>query len=282
MADEETEGAEGTAVRVALWRAMHVQVDPPPHVLEDEVGLRLAAPADGWRGTTGHGPRRHPVVPRRHCRPCPVRRGPGRRTSRSRRSPVRHSGCRSRHVRPAQACARNASPGLRSRSARPAGLETSTAGRARARCAGVAAAGAGRLRGRWIVVGRAARRRLRSGAAGSGRLDRRLPVSVQGGQRGHPAPNGRAGPRLDARHDVPPAVGAGRGCPPARVRGGRKGCTHRGDTLHQLLQAGRNESPGPPGGIPRGTSRVRGGAERAVLRRSDRRAADGAAARNCW
>jgi methyltransferase (TIGR00027 family) len=28
---------------------MHVQVDPPPHVLEDEVGLRLAAPDDGWR-----------------------------------------------------------------------------------------------------------------------------------------------------------------------------------------------------------------------------------------
>jgi methyltransferase (TIGR00027 family) len=48
MADEQTEGAEGTAVRVALWRAMHVQVDPPPHVLEDEVGLRLAAPADAW------------------------------------------------------------------------------------------------------------------------------------------------------------------------------------------------------------------------------------------
>jgi methyltransferase (TIGR00027 family) len=38
-----------TAVRVALWRAMHVLVDPPPHVLEDETGLRLAAPADGWR-----------------------------------------------------------------------------------------------------------------------------------------------------------------------------------------------------------------------------------------
>ncbi len=51
MADEhgETEAAEGTAVRVALWRAMHVQVDPPPHVLEDEVGLRLAAPDDDWR-----------------------------------------------------------------------------------------------------------------------------------------------------------------------------------------------------------------------------------------
>jgi methyltransferase (TIGR00027 family) len=41
---------EGTAVRVALWRALHVQVDPPPHVLEDEIGLRLADPGDGWRG----------------------------------------------------------------------------------------------------------------------------------------------------------------------------------------------------------------------------------------
>jgi methyltransferase (TIGR00027 family) len=36
-------------VRVALWRAIHVQVDPPPHVLEDEIGLQLAAPDDGWR-----------------------------------------------------------------------------------------------------------------------------------------------------------------------------------------------------------------------------------------
>ncbi|WP_394830238.1 class I SAM-dependent methyltransferase [Pendulispora rubella] len=38
-----------TAVRVALWRALHVQVDAAPHVLEDEVGLRLAAPAEDWR-----------------------------------------------------------------------------------------------------------------------------------------------------------------------------------------------------------------------------------------
>jgi methyltransferase (TIGR00027 family) len=28
---------------------MHVQVDPPPHVLVDEIGLRLAAPDDDWR-----------------------------------------------------------------------------------------------------------------------------------------------------------------------------------------------------------------------------------------
>jgi methyltransferase (TIGR00027 family) len=49
MADEQTAAADGTAARVALWRAMHVQVDPPPHVLEDEIGLQLAGPDDGWR-----------------------------------------------------------------------------------------------------------------------------------------------------------------------------------------------------------------------------------------
>src|SRR6516162_1801849 len=40
---------DSTAGRVALWRAMHVHVDPTPHVLEDEIGLQLAAPDDGWR-----------------------------------------------------------------------------------------------------------------------------------------------------------------------------------------------------------------------------------------
>jgi methyltransferase (TIGR00027 family) len=49
MADEQTEAAESSAVRVALWRAIHVQVDPPPHVLEDEIGLQLAAPDADWR-----------------------------------------------------------------------------------------------------------------------------------------------------------------------------------------------------------------------------------------
>src|ERR1700741_4124410 len=42
-------GPDTTAVRVALWRAMHVQVDAPPHVLDDEVGLRLAGPDKSWR-----------------------------------------------------------------------------------------------------------------------------------------------------------------------------------------------------------------------------------------
>jgi len=46
---DDTVAPESTAVRVALWRAMHVQVDPPPHVLEDEIGLRLVAPEADWR-----------------------------------------------------------------------------------------------------------------------------------------------------------------------------------------------------------------------------------------
>jgi methyltransferase (TIGR00027 family) len=38
-----------TAVRVALWRAMHVQFDAFPHVFTDEIGLKLAAPGEGWQ-----------------------------------------------------------------------------------------------------------------------------------------------------------------------------------------------------------------------------------------
>ncbi|HEY9680605.1 MAG TPA: class I SAM-dependent methyltransferase [Oculatellaceae cyanobacterium] len=49
MSEKTTIAPESTAVRVALWRAMHVQLDALPHVIEDEVGLRLVAPADGWR-----------------------------------------------------------------------------------------------------------------------------------------------------------------------------------------------------------------------------------------
>jgi len=48
-ADDQPLEPESTAVRVALWRALHVQLDAPPHALEDEVGLRLAAPGADWR-----------------------------------------------------------------------------------------------------------------------------------------------------------------------------------------------------------------------------------------
>ncbi|WP_103353501.1 class I SAM-dependent methyltransferase [Amycolatopsis sp. CA-128772] len=40
---------DSTAVRTALWRALHVEVDPPPHVFTDELGLRLAGPGADWR-----------------------------------------------------------------------------------------------------------------------------------------------------------------------------------------------------------------------------------------
>jgi methyltransferase (TIGR00027 family) len=48
---------------------MHVQVDPPPHVLEDEIGLRLAAPDEGWRSrgdmdSRGTSPFRASIVAR--------------------------------------------------------------------------------------------------------------------------------------------------------------------------------------------------------------------------
>jgi methyltransferase (TIGR00027 family) len=46
---EEEAAADSSAVRVALWRAMHVEVDATPHVLVDELGLELAAPDDEWR-----------------------------------------------------------------------------------------------------------------------------------------------------------------------------------------------------------------------------------------
>ncbi len=49
MPDNSNAMPDSTAARVALWRALHVQVDPPPHVLEDEIGLKLVAPEEGWR-----------------------------------------------------------------------------------------------------------------------------------------------------------------------------------------------------------------------------------------
>src|SRR6188768_3531699 len=49
MNDRRVVAPDNTALRVALWRALHVQVDAPPHVFEDEVGLKLAAPEEGWR-----------------------------------------------------------------------------------------------------------------------------------------------------------------------------------------------------------------------------------------
>ncbi len=49
MRKQGEDGPDGTAVRVALWRALHLEVDQPPFVLQDGLGLKLAAPPEGWR-----------------------------------------------------------------------------------------------------------------------------------------------------------------------------------------------------------------------------------------
>jgi methyltransferase (TIGR00027 family) len=56
MHDNRIAAPDSTAVRVALWRALHVHVDPPPHVLEDEIGLQLVAPDEGWRSRPDMNP----------------------------------------------------------------------------------------------------------------------------------------------------------------------------------------------------------------------------------
>jgi methyltransferase (TIGR00027 family) len=49
MTDQLGGTPDSTAVRTALWRALHVEVDAEPHVLEDRLGLELVAPDAGWR-----------------------------------------------------------------------------------------------------------------------------------------------------------------------------------------------------------------------------------------
>lgn len=47
--DKKNAAPDNTAVRTALWRAIHLQVDAKPYILEDEVGLKLIAPDDQWQ-----------------------------------------------------------------------------------------------------------------------------------------------------------------------------------------------------------------------------------------
>jgi len=49
MENQPTSVPDNTAVRTALWRALHVQQDALPHILEDETGLRLINPEQGWQ-----------------------------------------------------------------------------------------------------------------------------------------------------------------------------------------------------------------------------------------
>jgi len=56
MPDKHQAAPDNTAIRVALWRALHVEVDAPPYVLEDTIGLKLAAPDEGWRSRPDMSP----------------------------------------------------------------------------------------------------------------------------------------------------------------------------------------------------------------------------------
>jgi methyltransferase (TIGR00027 family) len=56
MTDDSRAAPDNTALRTALWRALHVQADAPPHVFNDEIGLQLAAPDDDWRNRPDMSP----------------------------------------------------------------------------------------------------------------------------------------------------------------------------------------------------------------------------------
>ena len=62
---------DSTAARVALWRALHAKIDPPPHVLEDEIGLKLLAPDKDWRRRGDMDPKF--TRPFRAAAKCPFR-----------------------------------------------------------------------------------------------------------------------------------------------------------------------------------------------------------------
>lgn len=55
MPNHQTAMPEHTAVRVALWRALHVQMDPKPHIFTDEVGARLVG-EENWRSRPDMNP----------------------------------------------------------------------------------------------------------------------------------------------------------------------------------------------------------------------------------
>ena len=171
---------DNTAVRTALWRAMHVLVDEPPHVLDDVLGLQLVAPDADWRdrpdmhpdGTRGF---RASIVARARFVEDLVTEqadrgvdqyvilGAGLDTLAERRPDL---AARLRIFEVDQPA--------------DAGVEAGPAGGDRHRRPDVAAAGADRLRERRQLVGRVAGGRLRSRPARRRGIHRRQHVPDQG------------------------------------------------------------------------------------------------------
>lgn len=44
----ETGQPDNTALRTALWRALHVLADDPPYVITDKIGYELIKPDKDW------------------------------------------------------------------------------------------------------------------------------------------------------------------------------------------------------------------------------------------
>lgn len=47
---------DNTAIRTALWRALHLEADAPPHVFHDDIALQLVAPEAGWQSRPDMSP----------------------------------------------------------------------------------------------------------------------------------------------------------------------------------------------------------------------------------
>lgn len=161
---EQAAGPDATAVRVALWRALHVQVDQPPHVPDDEIGLRLAAPDDGWRCRPDMDPQatsrtRASIVARAHFIEDLVAERADQGVI---QCVILGAGLDTFVQRRPEIAARLRVFGVDR--ARPPSLEAPAPGRVGLRCPGVVAARAGGLRGRRVVVGRTGYRRVRSRA----------------------------------------------------------------------------------------------------------------------
>src|ERR1017187_1377811 len=205
MAGEQAETLDGTAVRVALWRAMHVQVDPPPHVLEDEIGLQLAAPDDGWRRRPDMDPRatsgyRAAIVARARFIEDLVAEQAGRSVA---QYVLLGAGLDPLAQRRPEIASR-----LRVFEVDQPGPQAWKRQRLTELGYGIprlAAARASRLRGERVLVAAGIRRGLRSRPASDRRLHRRHHVPHHRRHPGRPAPDRRARPRFDARHDIPAA-----------------------------------------------------------------------------
>ena len=204
-------GPDSSAVRVALWRALHVQIDAPPHVLEDEVGLLLANPDDGWRQRPDMDPDATQGIPGRHRGSGSLRGGSrgrsdrrGNSTSTSYWAPA-WIPSPSATPPPARTCvsSKSISPRPRPGSANgwPSSTTTSPTG-----CSFVPVDfEAGRVMARPTDG-----QRFRQRRTGVRRLDRGEHVPHQGRRRGDTAPGGDTGTRIDVGHVVPPALGVAR------------------------------------------------------------------------